>query len=504
MAIKIVEKIRFATQSICFFLLLVLLTGACANKAGKVLRFAVIGDIHYRIPDYTTAKYLVPLVANELDTMKLPPEFIIQTGDFFHGNRGTDIAAESSFAFKNFAENFKYPFFVSKGNHDTREYFEKESLPLAKNFLDKEIEKPYYSFDKANCHFIILDCTMEDLSEQLAWLEEDLASASANKDIEHIFVAGHYPLWIVSRAGFTREEYATPVASLLARYKVDAYFCGHTHNKSASVRTIDGQPLTQIMDAAVVEEGRLFNLAPYLNHTRQKPENPYQPGILPLSEAHQVFIPPSKLRYCWGYQEGSTTTYNIVTVNGKTVQVDWHVLGRGKVRSFKWDEPGKIVDLKAPEKINGSPVKEADLDQIEQAWLYVSLWTEENSIKAPVLINNKPAGQLLLDKSTMAYSPFWNKREIAIDPSAFGEIKMVNEISIENPGKAIFGVGHVFLLLKFKDGHFAKSSISQKALASFPKTEGLKNFPAWELVEPVELGMPLAKTSLKFDRYIEN
>ena len=180
----------------------------------------------------------------------------------------------------------------------------------------------------------MLDCTEEKLTDQLSWLEKDLETAKSDSKIEHIFVAGHYPLWIVARAGFTRSEYATPVASLLARYKVDAYFCGHTHNKTTTVRLINGQPLTQIMDAGVVEEGRLFSLAPFLRHIRSEPEDALRPGILPLEDGHQIFIPESELKYYWGYQEGSTTSYYVITINGKSVRADWYVLGQGIIRSY--------------------------------------------------------------------------------------------------------------------------------------------------------------------------
>jgi hypothetical protein len=490
---------------ISFTLLCLFCVSACNEKSKPDLRFAFIGDVHYAMPDYRTADYLVPAVAKELDSLRVKPEFIIQTGDFFNAGKGVDVESEAAFAFKNFEERIGMPFFIAKGNHDSRGAYEKNALPVFSRESGNSVSKSYYSFSKANCHFVMLDCTDEKLADQLAWLEKDLETAKTNTKIEHIFVAGHYPLWIVARAGFTRPEYSDPVASLLARYKVDAYFCGHTHNKTATVRLINGQPLTQIMDAGVVEEGRLFNLAPFLHHVKTEPKDLSRPGILPLEEGHQIFIPESELKYYWGYQEGSTTSYYLITVDGKSVQADWHVLGQGVVRSFKWDQPGKPVDLKSPVHIDNNPLTDSDLKQIEKAWFYVAPWTDEDSINAPFSINNVPAGMLEMSRAKMAGSPFWNKIEVPLTRSVIDAIKTENEISFTNPAKGKFGLAHMFLLVQFRDGRFARSSISQKVMTSFPASEGqYKNFPDADLIESVTTGKPLQKVILRFDQFYNN
>ena len=52
---------------------------SCNEKSKHGLRFAFIGDIHYAMPDYRTADYLVPSISRELDSMKVKPEFVIHT-----------------------------------------------------------------------------------------------------------------------------------------------------------------------------------------------------------------------------------------------------------------------------------------------------------------------------------------------------------------------------------------------------------------------------------------
>jgi len=490
---------------IYFLFIFLFFAGSCSKKSKPDLRFAFIGDTHYKIPDYRTADYLVPSIAKELRSLKIKPEIIILTGDFFHGGKGTDIESESAFAFKNFEENLNIPFFIAKGNHDTRIHFEKNALPVFSRELGKDILKSYYSFDRSNCHFIFLDCADEKPDDQISWLQKDLETAKINPDIEHIFVAGHYPLWIVARAGFTRPEFSNVVASLLAKYSVDAYFCGHTHNKTATVRLINGQPLTQIMDAAIVEEDRLYNLAPFLRRVRNIPENIDMPGILPLEAAHQIFIPRSQLKYYWGYQEGSTTSYYIITVKGKSVQADWHVLGQGILHSFKWDKSGELINLVSPVYEEKDTLNDSDFKNIEKAWLYAAPWTDEDSIIAPFSINGVPAGKLEISRKKMAASPFWNKIEIPLSGPVIDVIKIENEVGITNPSKGKFGLAHIFLLVQFSDGRFAKSSISQKVLTSFIDSTGqYPNFPDSDLIESVNNEELLPEVVLKFDHFYKN
>ncbi len=288
----------------------------------------------------------------------------------------------------------------------------------------------------------------------------------------------------------------------MAKYKVDAYFCGHTHNKTVTVCLVDGQPVTQIMDAAVVEKGRLFMLSPFLNHVAEEPADPSRPGIMPLEEGHQIFIPASKLLYYWGYQEGSTTSYYVFTVSGNSVQADWHVLGQGVVRSFKWDEPGKLLNLKTPEKIKKDPLADNDLNQISKAWLYAAPWITQDSVFAPFAINGVPAGTIWMSRVKMSGSPFWNKIEVPLNKSAVAAIKMNNEISILNPERGKFGLAHIFLMVQFKDGSCAKSNVAQKVLTSFDPSDGnYTNFPGAELIDSVNAGSPLAKVVLSFDRF---
>ncbi len=488
-------------QGIAFFALL--LPGVCClgqTTSLPTLRFAVFGDVHYKIPDYTIVDYFVEPVARELAGQNPRPSFLLQTGDFFHANRGADWESEASFAFRHFSSTIGMPFYVAIGNHDKRKAYEKNALPIFSRQLGRTLSTSYYSFDRGNCHFIMFDCVQPDFTEQLTWAQADLKAAIANPKIEHIFAAGHYPLWIVARSGFTNQAYAKPFTELLGRYGVDAYFCGHTHNSTVTVRLVDGQPLTQISSCGVVEEGRLFHLAPFLKYMRPDPVEPYDPGLLPLEESRRIFIPPDQLKYYWAYQEGGTSTYNVLTVRGGKVKVDWHVLGKGILRSYEWDKPGRLVNTKEPAPAPVVPVEDADLGKIKRAWCYVAPWTKAEEVRVPFTINGITAGVCVMTKKEVAYSPFWNMLEIPLASKAADGLRRVNRLRVSNPGQKEFGFAHVLLLAQLEDGRVIKTDIAPAVFASFPMTDQERFFPVPELIRSVNLGDDLQEITLTFEK----
>ena len=176
--------------------------------------------------------------------------------------------------------------------------------------------------------------------------------------------------------------------------------------------------------------------------------------------------------------------------------------GRELYGHFKWDEPGKLVDLKSPAKIQKEKVAESDMKQISKAWFYAAPWTRQDSVHAPFTINGVQGGTIRMDRVRMAGSPFWNKIEVPLNEAAVNAIRMNNEVSIYNPEGGKFGLAHIFLLVQFKDGRFARSNIAQKVLTSFDPSDGeYANFPGEELIDSVNVGSPLAKIVLDFDRF---
>jgi hypothetical protein len=167
-----------------------------------------------------------------------------------------------------------------------------------------------------------------------------------------------------------------------------------------------------------------------------------------------------------------------------------------------WEEPGKLIDLKTPGRAKKEPLSVNDLKKISKAWLYAAPWIQKDSVIAPFIINGVPAGTIDIKRRTMSASPFWNKTESPINESALSAIKMKNEIIISNTEGGEFGLAHIFLLVQFSDGRFAKSDIAQKVLTSFKPTEGgYPDFPAAELIESADTESPLANIYLRFKDY---
>ena len=90
------------------------------------------------------------------------------------------------------------------------------------------------------------------------------------------------------------------------------------------------------------------------------------------------------------------------------------MLGQGPVRSFRWDQPGKPVNLKSPEKPERDPLSESDLHQISKAWFYAAPLIDKDSVTAPFRLNGIPAGIIRLNSTKMAGTPFWNKIEVPL------------------------------------------------------------------------------------------
>ena len=194
---------------------------ATAPKAGMPFAFLVFGDSRSRPASHSR---VVQRIRREV------ADFILGTGDMvddgskeYQWQRFFDI--ERSLL----KHNVMFP---SVGNHDRqgrgrtadnyRKYF---SLP--ENSPDPE---RYYAFTYGNARFLVLDSNTYSfaLTDQTAWIEQQLQAARLDKVIDHIFVSMHHPPYSISLHGGQRQlRHAwTP---LFERYGVAAVFSGHDH-----------------------------------------------------------------------------------------------------------------------------------------------------------------------------------------------------------------------------------------------------------------------------------
>ena len=201
---------------------------ATAPAGNSPFSFIVFGDSRSNAPSH---RRVVERVRREV------PDFLLGTGDMV--NEGASEADWQQFfdlEREILAENVLYP---SLGNHDRqgrgrtadnyRQYF---SLP--ENSPNPE---RYYAFTYGNSRFLILDSNSYSfaLSDQTAWIEQQLQASRLDKAIAHVFVSMHHPPFSVSLHGGQSElrEAWTP---LFEKYQVAAVFSGHDHVYSRAER----------------------------------------------------------------------------------------------------------------------------------------------------------------------------------------------------------------------------------------------------------------------------
>jgi hypothetical protein len=101
----------------------------------------------------------------------------------------------------------------------------------------------WWSFDYGMAHFIQVDTETDfpnspegpgtylgggPFGNQLAWIENDLQKANANRaKVPWIIMNGHRPVWYSAGQDASVNQFLLP---LLTQYKVDFYLSGHEHN----------------------------------------------------------------------------------------------------------------------------------------------------------------------------------------------------------------------------------------------------------------------------------
>jgi len=202
---------------------------ATAPVSGAPFSFVVFGDSRESSGSH---QRIIARVRDEV------VDFILGTGDFVsEGQKESDWQTFFDIERDLLAHTVMYP---SLGNHDRqgrgrtadayRKYF---SLP--ENSPDPE---RYYAFTYGSARFLILDSNSNSfaLTDQTAWIEEQLQAARLDPQIRHIFVSMHHPPFSVSLHGGQAElrEAWTP---LFEKYQVTAVFSGHDHVYSRAERS---------------------------------------------------------------------------------------------------------------------------------------------------------------------------------------------------------------------------------------------------------------------------
>ena len=225
---------RLRTAVVSVVLAVLLTAGACLAADGE-LTFAVFGDcrpgLNYERLDIT--RRIMRGIARR------NPAFVIGTGDYIEGSTDQQVVRAQYARFFEALMPLKLggllhpedniPVALATGNHDIR-----GSAANAEIFEDY-FGGRQYSFDRANCHFIILDSEIPGQQgcikgRQWQWLLKDIQAA---QDAGFIFVALHRPLFPVDGHRGSSMDVDVPLRdrlhALFVKYRVSAVFVGHEH-----------------------------------------------------------------------------------------------------------------------------------------------------------------------------------------------------------------------------------------------------------------------------------
>jgi predicted phosphodiesterase len=464
------------------------------SDAAGPFTFAVLGDTHYTAPDFKVAS-LLHQAGEEVRRQHPEVAFVCHTGDVVEGGSyETDaggkkkfiladygrMTSELNFALRDLREAFGKPVFVAAGNHDKHDpghkAFQEVVLSQIGQSLGLPAPRTFYAFRYGDSCFLFLDHALPDLREQAAFAEETLRAAEAG-GVKHVFAFGHFPLWVIARAGFCSPALTDSLLPLLKKRPVDAYFCGHTHNAAACARRFGGSVVVQIQGISTGSGHRL----------------------IPLDQVRSLLIPASETPYCWGYLEGGPMSYSLVRVDGTFVRVQWHVLGQGVMREYGWNAPGQVADFAQPPRPSRPAVCEATLRQAKEAALVFCPWVGQRTA-VTVTLNGEPAAQVQIGPT---YSMFWDEQRIELSADKLSSLRMTNRVEVGNPGRAVFGLAHLRLEVLLADGSRVASSVCGDFAFSCRQEQAGARGKAWAAapqgrVRDVDLGQPLPPLEVRF------
>jgi predicted MPP superfamily phosphohydrolase len=144
------------------------------------------------------------------------PEIFLAVGDLYYNCTPED--------FKKMLSSLNQITYMTMGNHDSWSKF--AGLYHLPN------DRPYYSFDKGNVHFLSIS-TESDLgqnSTQYNFINTDLDIASHNSSISWIIVLAHKPFISSETENIIEADNLKIYPPLFAKYGVDLVIQAHVHN----------------------------------------------------------------------------------------------------------------------------------------------------------------------------------------------------------------------------------------------------------------------------------
>lgn len=177
-------------------------------EAEKDLQFNFVA-----VGDLDCNKNSIQTINNSIEKK---PEIFLAVGDLYYNCKPED--------FKKMLSPINQIAYMTMGNHDSWSKF--AGLYHLPN------DRPYYSFDKGNVHFLSIS-TESDLgqnSTQYNFINTDLDIASHNSSISWIIVLTHRPFISSETENIIEKENLKIYPPLFAKYGVDLVIQAHVHN----------------------------------------------------------------------------------------------------------------------------------------------------------------------------------------------------------------------------------------------------------------------------------
>ncbi len=174
------------------------------NEPKRVLRFAHLTDVHLE-PELLAPEGFAKCL-HHVQNQKDHPAFIMSGGDsIFDALKQPKDRVETQWKlWENIlAQDNSLPVEYCIGNHDCWGFGQKQDPLYGKKYAQEKmnLDMPYYSFDKAGWHFIVLDsiqpksdgswyhCLLDEA--QYDWLKKDLSATPATTPV---IVVSHVPI----------------------------------------------------------------------------------------------------------------------------------------------------------------------------------------------------------------------------------------------------------------------------------------------------------------------
>ena len=193
------------------------LNAVTPSSQSPLLRFAALGDVgtgnrgQHRVAKAMVEHHSV----NPISLFLLTGDNIYESGEI------TKVGGAFEYPYRFFRSN-SIPFYAVLGNHDIRTNNGEDQV----KYRGYNMQGRYYTFVKETVQFFALDTNKNaSWTEQLAWLEENLANSSATWKI----VFGHHPIYSSGVHGNT-DRLIEILPPLFSRYGVQLYLNGHDHN----------------------------------------------------------------------------------------------------------------------------------------------------------------------------------------------------------------------------------------------------------------------------------